>query len=105
MGQKLIEVTDAAGEKRSVRPVDAREIEAVATGEPVVVPAVTPEEGSIVEEVVDPVAFPKDFPGAAAFEKAGIGHHQTLRMTKDELLEVEGVGAGTADKILKLRGV
>jgi endonuclease III-like uncharacterized protein len=35
--------------------------------------------------------------------KEGVGHHQALRMTKDELLEVKGIGPKVADEILKLR--
>lgn len=93
---KKVTVIDAAGVERTVRSVDAREIEAIAKGKPVEVP--------VPEEVVgDPAAFPKDFPGAKALTAESIGHHQALRMTKDELVAVKGIGEATAEEILKLR--
>jgi predicted flap endonuclease-1-like 5' DNA nuclease len=100
MAKTLVEVVNGAGEKVLVRSVDAKEIEAQAKA------GASPEE--VVEEkaeevVVDPAAFPANFPGAAVLTKEGVGHHQALRMTKDELLEVKGIGPKVADEILKLR--
>ena len=97
MAKHLVEVVDGEGVKRFVRSVDAKEIEA-SKANPV-------KEEAVEEEViVDEAAFPKDFPGAVAFTKEGIGRHQALRMTKDELLEVKGIGPKVAEEILKLRG-
>lgn len=102
MAKHLVEVTDAAGIKRMVKAVDAREIEASVSGKPVEVPVVEVVDEEASE--VDLGGFPANFPGAEAFAAEGIGYHQALRMTKEELTAVKGIGEATADKVLKHRG-
>jgi hypothetical protein len=47
--------------------------------------------------------FPKGFPGAAVLEREGIGHHQALRMSREELVAIDGIADKTADAIIKGR--
>jgi DNA uptake protein ComE-like DNA-binding protein len=95
-------VVDAAGVNRTVRSVDAKEIAAIAAQSSVVEQEKVVNEPE-VEEVADASAFPENFPGALALIRAEIGHHAALRMSKDELVAIKGIGEKLADEILKLR--
>lgn len=110
---KFVTVYDAEGHARTVRAVDAKEIVAAGGSYDALLPveksskeptATDGSEGPTTQGTASSGAgFPETFPGLAVFERENIGYHQALRMTRDELIAVDGIGEATADKILIFR--
>ncbi len=108
-------VWDASGVKRTVRSVDAAEIlkgggsEFEPSGEVHIngTPKVTYTEADSIAQLEDAPekadGFPAKFPGAHVLTREGIGHHAALRLSRDELIAVNGIGEKLADEILALR--
>lgn len=66
--------------------------------EPAVGEPMPPEGGTQSEETE--TDYPEDFPAADVLTELGITHEEVLLLTREQLIDLKGIGPKTADAIL-----